>query len=202
MRTTATVFSIVLLATPVFAAPARSIDLANVPQQCRSVSEVPRSARTIEPALSARVSAASCMAEAALADRTLKDDDASIRRADTVTAPLIATLDDVASHGDPSTQVIAEYTKGDLLFGLEARLRETIPPITQQTSTGAAQTIEQRHRALEPKLVRWDREAIEAFRRIERIAQANPKVTDGNPVAQYMVREAARVTALQTTKSR
>src|SRR5258706_14290329 len=100
MRTTATVFSIVLFASPVFAGPSRPIALGNVPPQCRSVSEIPRSARTAEPAFSARVSAASCMAEAAPADPTLKDDDASIRRTDQVAAPLVATLDDVSSHGD------------------------------------------------------------------------------------------------------
>jgi hypothetical protein len=198
MRPVATAFSLVLLASPALAdrAPsshAQSIDLADVPQRCRAVSEIPHSARVAEPAFSARISAASCMAQIALDDRELTDDAVSIERANAVTAPLIATLDEVIAHGDAATQIVAEYTKGDLLFGLQTRLRESIPQITSHTSLEAAQALERRHRSLDPKLVPWDRQATDAFRRVEEIARANPEIADSNRVLQYMTREAHRL---------
>jgi len=196
MRSAATVLSLVLVASPVLAAPSAAIDLAKVPQQCRAVSAIPRSAAIAAPAFSARVSAASCMADGVLADRTLVDDEASIARADAAAAPLMATLDDVVAHGDAREQLVAEYTRGNLLFGLQSRLRASIPPINDQTSLKAAQAIEQRHAMLEPKLARWNSRAIDAFRRVVAIAQANPNVLTRDPVAQYMAQEAARVYGL------
>ena len=57
MRPFVTALSLVLLASPAFADSARSpvkpLDLSDVPAQCQSVSRIPHSARTIEPALTA-----------------------------------------------------------------------------------------------------------------------------------------------------
>lgn len=194
MRPAAIVLSSILLSPAVSAAPARPLDLASVPERCRSVTEIPPSARTAQPALSARISAASCVSTLVLADVPLSDDDASIQRAEAVVAPAIATLDEVIAKGDPSTQVIAEYTKGDLLSGLEVRLRRSIPEITPGMSVEAAQVIEQRHRALEPKPEPWAKRASAAFRQVTTIAQANPAIMNDNPVVQYMVHEGERVT--------
>jgi hypothetical protein len=134
------------------------------------------------------------MGEALLADTALTDDAASIERADAATAGIIATLDEVIANGDPRSQLIAEYTKGDLLFGLETRLRESIPSITLHMTLDQTKAVEQRHRMLEPRLARWDREAMEAMRRVAGIARANPQIADGNPVVQYMTRRAERLT--------
>src|ERR1041385_4315055 len=194
MRSIAIVLSAALLSSAASAAPAKPIDLDKVPNQCRSMAKIPPSARTALPALSARVSVASCISEVVLADGPLTDDDASIQRADAVMAPAIATLDEVIAKGDPTTQIIAEYTKGDLLSGLEVRLRRSIPEMTARTSVDAAQALEQRHRALEPKLEPWAERANAAFRHARAIAQANPAILDHNPVVQYMVRAGERVT--------
>jgi hypothetical protein len=134
------------------------------------------------------------MAEKTLAGLALADDDASIERANVATAPIIATLDEVIAEGDPSAQLVAAYTKGDLLFGLQQRLREAVPAITSRTSIQAAKAIERRHEALEPKLARWGSEGAVAFRRVTETARANPKLASDNPVVQYMVRDAKRRT--------
>jgi hypothetical protein len=133
------------------------------------------------------------MAEALLADPTLTDDEASIKRLDAASAPLMATLDEIAARGDATEQLVAEYAKGDLLFGLQARLRDSIPAITPHLSLEATQAIERRHRLLEPRLAHWGKEATDAFRRVTQIARANPKLISENPVVRYMAREAARL---------
>ncbi|HVW28172.1 MAG TPA: hypothetical protein VHC69_22570 [Polyangiaceae bacterium] len=134
------------------------------------------------------------MAEGLISGLALTDDEASIERVDDATAPILATLDEVIAQGDPSEQIVAAYTKGDLLFGLQERLREAVPPITARTSLRTAKAIEQRHRALEPKLARWGRDGTAAFLRVKETARANPKLASGNPVIQYMIRDAERRT--------
>jgi hypothetical protein len=155
---------------------------------------MPRSAKVIEPALSARVSTASCLAGVILPKVPANDEDASIRALDAAAAPLIALLDDVIAHGNPETQMAAEYTKGDLLLGLGTRARESIPPITPATTITSATEIERRHQRLEPKLTRWNAEATTAFRRVTELARENPKLANDNPVLRYMVREAQAAT--------
>jgi hypothetical protein len=199
MRQIASLLPVVLLASPAFAGASHSstahpIVLTSVPDRCQPVSEVPRSARTAEPAFSARVSAASCMAENLMSGLEVTDDEESIQRVNEATAPIIATLDEVIAQGDPSEQLIAAYTKGDLFFGLQQRLREAIPPITARTSLQAAKDLERRHRALEPKVAPWGKEGTNAFLRVMETARTNPKLANGNPVVQYMIRDAERRT--------
>ena len=74
-------------------------------------------------------------------------------------------------------QLIAAYTKGDLLFGLQERMRDAIPPMTSRMSIQAAKGIQRRHEALEPKLSRWGGEGTAAFHRVTEIARANPPST-------------------------
>src|SRR5258706_15501054 len=114
------------------------------------------------------------------------DNDASIKAVDAAARPIIATLDEVIAHGDANWQMIALYMKGDLLFGLQARLRSTIPPVTPQTPLEAAQAIERRHDALEPKLEHWGAEATATLRQFSALARANPQVVGASPVLQSM----------------
>jgi len=194
MRSLAALLSVALLSSSAIAEPSSTIDLSRVPRQCRAVAEMPRSAKLVEPALSARVSTASCLAEVTLPRVPATEKEASIQSLDAAAAPIIALLDEVIAHGNPETQVVAEYTKGDLLLGLETRLRESIPPITPATSVASATEIERRHRRLEPKLARWNTDATNAFQRITELARENPKLANENPVLGYMVHEAELAT--------
>jgi len=198
MRQISTVFSVALLASSAVAgAPQPNVGLPsnlNVPARCEPVAEVPHSARTAEPAFSARISAASCTAGEKLSGLPLTDDDASIERVDEAVAPMIAALDEIIAQGDPYAQLAAAYTKGDLLLGLQQRMRASIPPMTSRMSLDAVKDIEQRHRALEPKLLRWHKEGTTAFRRVMETARENPKLSRDNPVVEYMIHDAERRT--------
>jgi hypothetical protein len=202
MRQISTVFSVVLLASSAFADASRHIAaqpivLTNLGNHCQPVSEVPRSARTPEPVFSARVSTANCMASAKLASLPLTDSDASIERANQAVAPIIANLDEVIAEGDPNAQLVAAYAKGDLLFGLRSRMRDAIPSMTSQMSLQSVRDIEQRRRALEPKLSPWSKEATTAFLRVMATARENPKLSRDNPVVQYMIRDAEQRVSLE-----
>ncbi len=196
MQQISTVLSVVFLATSAFAQPsapdAAPIVLTSTYNRCQPVSEVPHSTRTAEPVFLARVSTASCMADAKLAGLPLTDSPASIERVNEAIAPMIASFDVVIEQGDPYAQLVAAYAKGDLLFGLQQRLRDAIPSMTEEMSLADVQDIEQRHRALEPKLSPWRRDGNTAFLRVIATSQANPRLVKDNPVVQYMVRDAER----------
>lgn len=196
MRQISTMLSVLLFASSAFARAPRSaaapIVVTSLSNLCQPLSEVPHSTRTAEPVYSARVSTASCMAEAKLDRLPLTDSAASIERANEAIAPMIATLDEVIERGDPAAQLAAAYTKGDLLFGLQQRLRDAIPAMTEGMSLVEAKDIEQRHAALEPKLSPWRREGTTSFLRVLAIARENPRATKDNPVMQYMIRDAER----------
>jgi len=191
MRSIAAAIAVSLLASSAAADPYAPLDVSKLPEPCRKVAEIPRSTRSADPALSARISAASCEVDIALAGLRLSDDDASIAATNVASGPIIATLDEVIARGQAHWQMLALYVKGDLLFGLEARLRSTIPAITQATPLAAAQAIEHRHDVLEPKLARWDAGANAAFRQFTELAQANPQLVASNPVLGHMLERVA-----------
>jgi hypothetical protein len=193
MRPLPTVLATILMSAPAAAAGSSSaIDLSTLPARCRAVAEIPRSAQIADPAFSAQVSAATCVADVALGDVLVIDSAASIQALDAAIAPVMATLDEVVAHGTPNWQIVAHYWKGNLLLGLQVRVRSSIPPIAHMPLEGIAD-IERRHRALEPKLERWGKDASAEFRRVAELAQANPQVAQANPAIQYMVREAVSI---------
>jgi hypothetical protein len=172
------------------------VDLAAVPARCSAVAQIPRSARTADPAFAARISTAMCMVDVALGGIPLRDDDDSIRAVDAATAPVLATLDDVIAKGSAEWKVVALYMKSDLLFGFEARLRDSIPAITAQTSLAAAQAIERRHTELEPKLAPWDARARSAIERVVGLARENPRLARENPALATMLGRAELTAAV------
>jgi hypothetical protein len=196
MRVLAFVFTAALTSFSGVAAAAPALDLSTLPQRCREVAAIPRSSRIADPALSARVSAATCVVDRAVAGMPLTDGDASVQALDAATAPIIATLDEVAAHGGPEWQIVALYMKADILFGLATRLRSSIPLIDQNTSLEAAADIQHRHEALEVKLVPWVTRATAAFGQVAELARANPRVANADPVMKYMVGEATQYTGM------
>jgi hypothetical protein len=175
------------------------LDLSTVPARCSAVAQIPRSARSADPAFGARVSAATCMVDVALAGVPLRDDDASIRAVDAATAPLLATLDEVVVSGNAEWKAVALYMKSDLLFGFEARLRASIPAITQQTSLAAAQAIERRRSDLESKLAPWDARARTAIEQVLGLAHEHPELANENPALAAMIGRAELTAAVLHT---
>jgi hypothetical protein len=101
----------------------------------------------------------------------------------------------VAAHGSPKWKIQALYAKGDLLFGLQTRLRNSIPALTADTSLDAARAIERRHQALERLLEPWQARGLAAFAQVADIARTDLPLASANPVLQYMVQRAAQVVA-------
>jgi len=163
---------------------------------------IPPSTRIADPVLSARVSAAACVVDPAVAGVPLTDSDASIQALNSVTAPIIATLDEVAARGSLEWKIVALYTKADILFGLQTRLRASLPSVSQDTSLEAAAEIERRQQALDRKLEPWQNQAAAAFLQVAELAQANPRVANTDPVLQYMVRESIQYTGTPQTPQR
>ena len=71
-------------------------------------------------------------------------------------------------------------------------MRASIPPMSSQMSLRTVKDIEQRHRALEPRLSRWAKEGRTALLRVLATARDNPKLARDNPVVQYMIHDAER----------
>ncbi len=194
MRLLAFAFAAALASLPDVAAASPPLNLSALPQQCRNVAMIPPSTRIADPAISARVSAAACVVDPAVAGVPLTDSDTSVQALNAVTAPILATLDEVAVRGGLEWKIIALYTKADILFGLQTRLRASIPSVAQDTSLEAAAEIERRQQALDRKLEPWQTQAGAALLQVAELAQANPRVANADPVVQYMVREATQYT--------
>jgi hypothetical protein len=169
------------------ASAAPTIDLSRLPERCRSVAQIPTSARSADPAFGARVSAASCSADEALSKVPVSDSDATIQAMDAAAAPSLAMLDDVIAKGDSRWKFVAQYAKADLLFGMQSRVRSSIPPIGLDTPLDTARQIEQRHTVLEPKLTRWNTAATNALQSATDIARGDPEVVRSNPIIQTML---------------
>jgi hypothetical protein len=185
--------ALITAASTAAAETASEINLSVLPDQCRGVAQIPRSAEIVGPVLSARISAVNCAAQDIFSSVPVTDGEASVHALDAASTPLFAALDDVVAHGSPPWKIQALYAKGDLLFGLQTRLRNSIPAITADTSLDAARAIEQRHRALDPLLAPWQARALAAFAQVADIARENPPLASANPVLQYMVQRAAQV---------
>ncbi|HTQ07610.1 MAG TPA: hypothetical protein VMI54_27325 [Polyangiaceae bacterium] len=202
MRFSAVALVAILTSWSGMALAAPSLDLTSVPARCSAVASVPRSTRSADPVFAARISAATCMVDVALAGVPLRDDDASIRAVDTAVAPILASLDEVVAHGTPEWKAVALYMKSDLLFGFEVRLRATIPAITARTSLADAQALERRHTALESKLEPWDARARAAVDRVVALARENPGLAHENPALAAMLGRAELTAAVVNDEAR
>lgn len=116
-----------LVTTGAHAAPApaqlRPICTADLPARCQPLAEVPPSATTEGPALSARISVANCLAMDKMAKLKLQPNRGSINELDHAAEPSLAMLDDVIAHGDAHYRAIATAARADLLHGMVVRIR-------------------------------------------------------------------------------
>lgn len=210
MRTVKLLLSLSLFASPAFAqrtparpapaqpaaapapapapAPARSplapIDLAAVPETCHALAKQAGAAR-LPIALQARMSLASCIAEAKLATLQLVDAHESVLAVDDATAHSVALYDEVIAHGDPVTKIVAHQAKADLYTNMAVRMLATVPPPTAGDASAALHAT--RKQILEGQLAPWRDRAFDAAEHILLLAKANPKL-DKNPVVQAAVR--------------
>ncbi|HTJ46807.1 MAG TPA: hypothetical protein VL463_32110 [Kofleriaceae bacterium] len=150
---------------------------AAVPFTCESVAIVPNEMHSTAPLMQARISMASCAAEARMGALTLVDDDVSMQLLASSIEPSLATLDDVAANGDPRWQLLAAHARAEIYLGMVARMRATIPPIPpgerEQLLVNDLADRAERHAVLEPKLRAWIDQADRNLRLTLQIANAS-----------------------------
>jgi hypothetical protein len=164
-----------LFATVSIATAAPSETLAPFPQplpaRCELLAQVPASATIPGPALGARVSVASCIADIAMSEIVPTPDDASIARLNAALAPAIALLDNVIRIGDPHWKVIAQDAKRSLYLGAIYRERASLTNADHPARD-----------ALEAKLAPWQAEVSRATVAIVELGRSDPELAKRNAV--------------------
>ena len=183
-----TILSLLLFSLIPIAAEAQPLPVPPDPAaRCADLAEVPLDALTQTPVIAARLSMASCGAEARLRGVTITDDAAGVALVQVALEPSLATIDDVAKSDDPRWQILAAHARADLLFGTVTRMRASIPPISavakgdeliREDADRAA-----RRAALEPMLAPWIADATADCRRVVQLARQYPQATDDLVIA-------------------
>jgi hypothetical protein len=180
-------------AAPVEAKPATPavnlapINLTETPERCHPIAKRAAGANLLQ-ALSARISLASCIADAKFSDLKLIDGQASITEMDEVALPSFAMLDEVvAAATDPVTKVMATHAKAQLLHVMINRMTQTVT--TSAATTPEAHALrETRRQIMQELLVPWRDRTREVYLAVDEIAKANPTIVK-NPVAVAAIRD-------------
>jgi hypothetical protein len=144
-----------MVATTLMLLTTASVARADVPDACSAYASPPANAQIKLPANAAKVSLASCTAEAQLAAVKATPDDAGIAAMNAAAAPILALYDAAIAANDPVVTPLAKAAKADLYLGMAVRLRDSIAPITMSTLGADLQALVAQHDALEPKLQPW-----------------------------------------------
>jgi hypothetical protein len=126
-----------------------------VPPQCAAVSAVPASAEIPEPALSAKLSLATCEAGLRFDALQLAPDEASMRALYNAAKPSLAMIDEVIHTNDPEYAPRAVQARRDLYIAMVTRMRDSIPPLAPDTVGPALARHDAAHEELERKLTIW-----------------------------------------------
>lgn len=149
------------------------IDLTTIADKCKPIAKQ-AGAANLGQALAARLSLASCLAEANTAKLELLDCAESVAELEAAVTPSLELLDGVIAAGDPTQAILAEHAKGELYTSLAVRMLATIPPATgDQASVALRDT---RKEVLDSYLQPWREKALAAFERVVQLAKANPKL--------------------------
>jgi hypothetical protein len=156
------------------------LDPDSIPEQCKALAKE-ADAPSINRALSARISLASCLADHKLKPLVLCDCQQSVTDIDAATQLPLALLDEVYTAGDPAMKILARQAKGDMMLGLVQRMQNTVPPIGNPTPE-AQELRTTRIDMLTPMLVPWQDAAKAAFKEVDIIARANPQLAKNQAV--------------------
>ena len=174
-----TILSLLCFSLIPITAAAQPITPTDPEARCADVAQVPIDARSDTPVVAARLSMASCGAQARIQGITLTDDDAGIAVVQAAIEPSLATFDDVAKNADPRFQILAAQARADLLFSSVTRMRASIPSVSA-VAKGDELVREDadrsaRRAALEPKLSPWIAAATADCQRVIQLAQQYPQ---------------------------
>ena len=178
-------------------APASEPDL---PEACRPLAKLAESTAKSQ-ALSAKISLASCLADARLKPLVLCDCEQSVREIEEALTPSLELLDGVFAAGDPATQILARHTQGELLSNVATRMLATIPPPTN-TSESAVALRDTRLDMLLPLIQPWQMRARSAYNDLDKIARANPQLAKNAAVLAAVRSSRAKLTTQSQTATR
>jgi hypothetical protein len=165
--------------------PIQQLTAESVPDACKPLVKE-ATAKSINRALSARISLASCLADHKLKPLVLCDCEQSINDANEATKLSVALLDDVYTKGDASMKILARQAKGDLFSSLVQRIQTTVPPPVNG-SPDAIALHDTRLDLLQPLLAPWQGQAKSSFVDVDKLAKANPQLAK-NPAVVAAVR--------------
>jgi len=165
--------------------------LEETPERCHPIAKRASSTNLIA-ALSARISLASCVADAKFSQLQLIDGQDSITQMDEAAVPSFEMLDEVvAAATDPVTQVMATHAKAQLLQAMINRMTQTVSSTAD--ATPEAQALRETRRAIMLELLApWRAKTREFYTAVDELAQANPTI----------VRNAVAVAALRDSRER
>ena len=163
------------------------INLTETPERCHPIARRAGGANLLQ-SLSARISLASCIADAKFSELALIDGQASITEMDEVAAPSFAMLDEVvAAAADPVTKVMATHAKALLRNVMINRMTQTVT--TSAVTTSEAHALRESRRAIMQELLApWRDRNREVYLAVDEIAKANPTIVK-NPVAVAAIRD-------------
>ncbi|HUS27271.1 MAG TPA: hypothetical protein VMZ53_02150 [Kofleriaceae bacterium] len=157
------------------ASPMTQLTPDAVPEQCKALAKE-ATGPSINRALSARISLASCLADHKLKPLVLCDCEASVIDINAATQLSIALLDEVFTKGDAAMQILARQAKGDMLSALAQRMQATVPPPVTATPEAIALR-DTRLDLLQPMIEPWQTQARAAYSEVDKIAKANPQLS-------------------------
>lgn len=168
--------------------------LDEITQKCAPLAK-PAAVPDVPRALSARISLASCLAEARIGVLSLIDGQESVLALEEATAPAFALLDDAIDLGDAGLQISALRAKADLYVRMATTMIGTVPPPANTTPEAAALR-ETRREIVEGMVAPW-RDRIRAAREaVVALGKKHPELAK-NPVARTAIEKSARELAQQ-----
>lgn len=176
------------------------LDPDSIPEQCKALAKE-ADAPSINRALSARISLASCLADHKLKSVALCDCQQSVTDIDAATQLPLALLDEVYTAGDPAMKILSRQAKGDLMLGLVQRMQNTVPPVGNPTPE-SEELRQTRIDMLTPMLTPWQDAARAAFKEVDILAKANPQLAKNQAVVAAVRSARAKMGSAEQTATR
>lgn len=162
------------------------INLTETPERCHPIAKRAIAVSLVQ-ALSARISLASCIADARFSELPLIDGQESITAMDEAAAPSLAMLDEVAAATDPVTQVMATHAKAQLLQTMMNRMTQTVS--VSADARPEAQALRETRRAIMQELLTpWRERTLAIHAAIDELGRTHPTLVR-NPVALAAIRD-------------
>ncbi|MDX2094066.1 MAG: hypothetical protein SFX73_39915 [Kofleriaceae bacterium] len=169
------------------------LDVETMPAQCRTLGkEANAKART--RALTARLSLATCLADAAIEGLSLIDGQESVLLLEEAIAPSRALLDEVIANAEPENQLMAQRQLTVMYAGIASRMLQTVPaPVDKSEAAQALRDI--RLQNVETMLGPWREAEGSAHAAIVKLAAAYPRLAKDKMYAQTIATSRAKTGA-------